>query len=120
MTIVQENVVMGNLEERTSCWNKMKRVLAFVNKFVSILRQTAKNKELTKNASKEYSPLLKVKNINDSEETIIKLHQRRYFKEEISLLEKLRNRSQSSLPNSSKISTLDPFLDDNRDTLCWW
>ena len=57
---------------------------------------------------------VKDKNINDSEETIIKLHQRRYFKEEIDLLQKIKNRSQNSLPNSSKISILDPFLDDKK------
>ena len=92
----------------------MKRVFAFVKKFVSILRQTVKTKELTKNASKEYSPSLKVENINDSEETIIKLYQRRYFKEEIDILEKIKNRSQNSLRNSRKTSTLDPFLDDKK------
>ena len=101
------------MEEQISCWNKMKRVFAFVKKFVSILRQTVKTKELTKNASKEYSPSLKVEN-NDSEKTIIKLYQRRYFKEEIHILEKIKNRSQNSLRNSRKTSTLDPFLDDKK------
>ena len=78
-TIVQENNLLSNFEERISCWNKMKKVLAFVKKIVSILRQTANTKEITKNTSKQHSPSLRVKNINDSEETIIKLHQRRYF-----------------------------------------
>ena len=41
-TLVQENNLLGNLEERLSCWNKIKRVLAFVRKFVSILKQAQK------------------------------------------------------------------------------
>ena len=100
--------------QRISCWNKMKRVLAFVKKFLSILKQTAKTKQLTKNTSKQNSLSLKVQNINDSEETIIKLYQRRYFKEEIDLLEKIKNRSQNSLPHSSEINTLETFLGDKK------
>ena len=91
----------------------MKRVLAFVKKFVSIMRQEVKTTELTKNTNKEHSPLLKVKNINNSEETILKLHQR-CFIEEINLLEKIKNRSQNSFQISSKINTLQPFLDDKK------
>ena len=41
-TLVQENNLLGNLEERLSCWNKIKGVLAFVRKFVSILKQAQK------------------------------------------------------------------------------
>ena len=61
MTIVQENDLLGNSEEQISCWNKMKRVLAFVKKLISILRQTVNTKDLTKNTTKEYSTLLKIK-----------------------------------------------------------
>ena len=87
----------------------MKRVLAFVKNFVFILKQAAKTKELTKNAITDYSPSLKIKNVNDSGKNIIKFHQRRYFKEEIDLLEKIKNRRQNSLPNSSKIKYFTPF-----------
>ena len=58
-----------------------------MTKFVSIMKQVVKTKELTKNTGKGHSPLLKVQIINDSAETIIQLHQRRHFKEEINLLD---------------------------------
>lgn len=45
---------------------------------VSVLKGAVKAKELSKNTKKGNSRLLKVKNINDSEETIItKIFQRR-------------------------------------------
>ena len=60
---------------------------------------------------------IKVKNINDSGETNIKLYQRRYFKEEINRLQKIKNRSQNKLANPSQVNTLSHFVDD-RKILC--
>lgn len=75
-TLVQENDLLGNLEKRESYWNKIKRLLAFMKRFISILKLAAKTKKLTKNTRKGRLLSLIVKNI-DSEETIIKLHERR-------------------------------------------
>ena len=37
-TIVQENDLLGNLQEQRSCWNKMKRVLAYQQRVFTFVK----------------------------------------------------------------------------------
>ena len=69
-----------------------------------------KTKEFTKNTKKGILLYRRLKNINNYSESVIKMHQRKYFEEEIYLLEKIKNGCQISLPKSSKINTLDLHL----------
>ena len=73
-----------------------------------------KTKEFTKNTKKGILLYRRLKNINNYSESVIKMHQRKYFEEEIYLLEKIKNGCQISLPKSSKINTLDPFINDKK------
>ena len=101
------------LEERISCWIKMRRTLAYVKKHICRLRSKIKGKNSSNNADQEYPCVLNVEEIQDAETIIIKLHQRSYFKDEISILIRMRHGEKVSLQSSGKISNLDPFIDEN-------
>ena len=91
----------------------MRRTLAYVKKYICRLREKIKEKNSSNSADQEYARVLNVADIQDVETIIIKLHQRRYFKDEISILIRMRHGEEVSLQSSSKISTLDPFIDEN-------
>ena len=101
------------LEERISCWIKMRRTLTYVKKHICRLRSKIKGKNSSNNADQEYPSVLNVEEIQDAETIIIKLHQRSYFKDEISILIRMRHGEKVSLQSSGKISNLDPFIDEN-------
>ena len=95
----------------------MRRTLAYVKKFICRLREKIKRRNSSNNTDQEYSCVLNVVDIQDAEIIIIKLHQRRYFKDEISILIRMRNGEEVSIQSSSKISNLDSFIDEN-EVLC--
>ena len=71
----------------------METVLTFVKKHflrIATSSQVVKAKELTKNTNKEHSPLLEVENINDKKKQWLSQDQRKYFKEEVDILEMAR------------------------------
>ena len=105
--------VLDTLEERISCWVKMRRTLAYVKKFICRLREKIKRRNSSNNTDQEYPCVLNVADIQDAEIIIIKLHQRRYFKDEISILIRMRSGEEVTLQRSNKISNLDPFIDEN-------
>ena len=69
------------------------------------------------NADQEYPFLLNTADVQDTKIIIIKLQQRRYFKDEMSILIRMRNGEEISLQTSSKTSNLDLFIDEN-EVLC--
>ena len=95
----------------------MRRTLAYVKKFICRLREKIKRRNSSNNTDQEYPCVLNVADIQDAEIIIIKLHQRRYFKDEISILIRMRNGEEVTLQHSNKISNLDPFIDEN-EVLC--
>ena len=98
----------------------MKRALAYVKKFICRFREKIEGRNSSNNADQEYPCVLNVTDIQDAEIIIIKSQQRRYFKDEMSILIRMRNGEEISLQSSSKISNLDPFLDENEILQCWW
>ena len=70
-------------------------------------------KNSSTNADQEYPCVINVATIKDTERIIIKLHQRGYFKDEVSNFIRTRNGEEVSLQNSSKISNVDLFSDEN-------
>ena len=66
------------LEERTTCRVKMKITLAYLKKFICILRENIKGKKSSNNSDQEYPCIIKVADIQAAEIIIIKLHQIRY------------------------------------------
>ena len=117
---IEKHNILDTLEDRISFWVKMKRTLAYVKKFICRLREKIEGRNSSNNADQEYPCVLNVTDIQDAEIIIIKLHQRRYFKDEMSILIRMRNGEEISLQSSSKISNLDPFLDENEILQCWW
>ena len=91
----------------------MRKTLAYVKKLICSLRQKIKRINSSNNADEEYPCVLNVVDIKDAETIIIKLHQRRYFKDEVSNFIRMRNIEKVSLENSSKITSLDLFIDEN-------
>ena len=117
---IEKHNILDTLEDRISFWVKMKRTLAYVKKFICRLREKIEGRNSSNKADQEYPCVLNVTDIQDAEIIIIKLHQRRYFKDEMSILIRMRNGEEISLQSSSKISNLDPFLDENEILQCWW
>ena len=94
---IKKQNILDTLEERISCWVKMKRTLAYMKKCICRLRAKIKGKKSSNNADREYTCILNVEEIQDAETIIIKLHQRRYFKDEISILIRMRQGEEVSL-----------------------
>ena len=109
---IEKDNIFDKLEERISCWVKMRRALAYVKKYICRLRERIKGKNSSIIADQEYPCVLYVDDIQDAETIIFKLHQRRYFKDEISILIRMRHGEEVSLQSSSKISNLDTFIDE--------
>ena len=104
--------ILDMLEERISCWVKM-RTLAYVKKFICGLREKIKKRNISNITDQKYPCVLNVADIQNVEIIIIKLHQRRSFKDEISILIRMRNAEEVSIQSLSKISNFDPFIDEN-------
>ena len=88
----------------------MRRTLAHVKKLICRLREKIKIKNFSSSADQEYPCVSNVVDIQDAKSIIIKLHQRRYFKDKMSILIRMRNGEEVSLQSLSKISNLDPFI----------
>ena len=112
-TDIERYNILDTLEEIISCWVKRRRTLAYVKKFICRLREKIKRRSSSDNTDQEYPCVLNVADIQDAEIIIIKLHQRRYFKDENSILIRMRNGEEVTIQTSSKISNLDPFIDEN-------
>ena len=91
----------------------MRRTLAYVKKFICRLREKIKRRNSSNNTDQEYPCVLNVADIQDAEIIIIKVHQRRYFKDEISILLRMRNGEEVNIQSLSKISNLHQFIDEN-------
>ena len=117
-TGIEKYNILDTLEERIPSWVKVRRTLAYAKKFIRRLREKIKGRNSSNNTDQEHPCVLNVADIQDAEIIIIKLHQRRYFKDEISILIRMRNGDEVSIQILSKISNLDPFIDENK--WCWW
>ena len=91
----KERSVLEILEERISSWNKMKRVIAWIYRFVSI--------EWRRNKKEEMS----VQEIQEAEIRIIKLMQQRAYKNEIVRLQK----GETAKKGMERLYKLNPFID---------
>ena len=110
---IEEHNTLDTLEERISCWIKIRRALAYVKKYICRLRENIKEKNSSNSGDQDYPCILNVADIQDAETVIIKLHQRRYFKDEISILIRMPRSEKVSLQSSSTISNLDSFINEN-------
>ena len=57
---IEKHNILGTLEERISCWVKMRRTLAYVKKFIRTLREKIKENNPSNSAYQEYSCVLNV------------------------------------------------------------
>ena len=105
--------ILDMLEERITCRVKMKKTLAYLKKFICILRENIKGKKSSNNSDQEYPCIIKVADIQAAEIIIIKLHQIRYFKNEISIPIRMRNGEEVSLQISSNTSNINPSINEN-------
>ncbi|XP_054264933.1 uncharacterized protein LOC128987883 [Macrosteles quadrilineatus] len=105
--------------ENFSSWEKVTRVLAWVHRFISMLRSrmfvwlptttaTTKKKLKTVNVDFGNIPELQPEEIQKSEQNLISMSQKASFNEEKNLL--LKNKP---LPKSSRIFSLHPFIDQS-------
>ncbi|XP_054277733.1 uncharacterized protein LOC128996429 [Macrosteles quadrilineatus] len=98
--------------ENFSSWEKVTRVLAWVHRFVSMLRShtttTTKKKLKTVNVDFGNIPELQPEEIQKAEKDLISMSQKASFNEEKNLL--LKNKP---LPKSSRIFSLNPFIDQS-------
>ena len=59
--------ILDTLEERISCWVKMRRTLSYVKKFICRLRGKIKRRNSSNNADQEYPCVLNFADIQDAE-----------------------------------------------------
>ena len=99
-TVVQQEDVIGYLEERISNWSKFKRIIALLFCYKRKLLQRIRSKKGWKgaNAINCNDRLFNLEELKMAEREVIKSVQQRHFKEEIM---------------ASKIIKLDLFLDED-------
>ena len=93
--------LLSRILKTTTDWNKLKRIMAFVIKFV----QQLKNKVDCDSLS---SDVLSVKLLNEAEAKMVQVVQEESFGREIDIL---KSNESSIIPKSSSIHKLDVFLD---------
>ena len=112
--IAVEDDLLGNTEEKYSCWLKMKRIIALMLKWKI---NTEQKKETMPRRSEKVLDL-SINNLNfldvvllqEAEKCIVKMVQLRYFNEE---LKQLKMKKKENVKTSIKISSLNPYLDEN-------
>ena len=109
---------ISNMEIRFSCWQKLKRIIAYILKWKTIHMQekrmvTRGSKRVNMFSTNKNFSLLDINQIQQAEECIIKMIQLKYFKEEIKILKMKEETSDArEVKDSSDIAKLDPFLDE--------
>ena len=107
--IAVEDDLLGNTEEKYSCWLKMKQIIALMLKWKI---NTEQKKEMMPRRSEKVLDF-SINNLNfldvvllqEAEKCIVKMVQLKYFNEELKLL-KVKN--EEIVKISSKISSLNP------------
>ena len=108
--VVQQEDVIGYLEERIPIWSKFKRIITLLLCYKRKLLQHIRSKKGWKGANTINcnDRLFNLEDLKRAEKEVIKSVQQRHFKEEIMALH-----NGNSLKSSSKIVKLDPFLDQD-------
>ena len=109
---------ISNMKIRFSCWQKLKRIIAYILKWKTIHMQekrmvTRGSKRVNMFSTNKNFSLLDINQIQQAEECIIKMIQLKYFKEEIKILKMKEETSDArEVKDSSDTAKLDPFLDE--------
>ena len=110
---VKDNL-LGKIEEKYSCWFKMKRIIALMLKWKI---NTEQKKQMMPRRSEKVLDfsinnfnLLDVELLQESEKCIVKMEQLKYFNEEFKQM-KMKNKENVKI--RSKISSLNSYLDEN-------
>ena len=110
---VKDNL-LGKIEEKYSCWFKMKRIIALMLKWKI---DTEQKKQMMPRRSEKVLDfsinnfnLLDVELLQESEKCIVKMEQLKYFNEEFKQM-KMKNKENVKI--RSKISSLNSYLDEN-------
>ena len=108
--VVQQEDVIGYLEERIPIWSKFKRIITLLLCYKRKLLQHIRSKKGWKGANTINcnDRLFNLEELKIAEKEVIKSVQQRHFKEEIMALH-----NGNSLKSSSKIGKLDLFLDQD-------
>ena len=112
--IAVKDDLLGNIEEKYSCWLKMKQIIALMLKWKI---NTEQKKEMMPRRSEKVLDfsinslnLPDAELLQETEKCIVKLVQLKYFNKELKQL-KMKNKENVNI--SSKISSLNPYLDEN-------
>ena len=112
-TVVEDDL-LENIEEKHSCWLKMKRIIALMLKWKI---NTEQKKQMMPRRSEKVLDfsinnfnLLDVKLLQEAGKCIAKMVELKYFNEE---LKQLKMKNKENVKISSKISSLNPCLDEN-------
>ena len=116
LTVVTEKHTFSSLEEKLSCWHRLKRVVATMKAFLVMCRNKLRTVQQHKNCGE-----LTVERIREAENIIISWVQGNYFSKEIATLKRIASKgtAHASLPDRKRmlkgcsIYNLDPFLDEN-------
>ena len=113
-TIVVEDNFLGNTEEKYLSWFKTKQIIALMLKWKISTEEKKKMMPRISEKVLDFSinnlNLLDVELLQEAEKPILKMVQLKYFNEE---LKKLKIKNKENFKIISKISSLNPYLDEN-------
>ena len=109
---VNTNVLLV-LENRSSTWSKMARIVALMMLFVKKLRTKKRQRKII--TDEVTATLITTTMIQESRMLLVKLVQQKYFKEEYKWLKLMEEKDSDSrrLNKKCSISQLDPFIDES-------
>ena len=113
--IAVKDDLLGKIEEKYSCWLKLKRIIALMLKWKINAEKSKKMMPTRLKKVLDFSinnlNLLDIEMLQEGEMVKKKMVQLKYFNEELKLL-KMKN--EENVKISSKISSLNPYLHENR------
>ena len=114
---VNTNVLLV-LENRSSTWSNMARIVALMMLFVKKLRTKKRQRKII-TSDEVTATLITTTMIQESRMLLVKLVQQKYFKEEYKWLKLMEGKDSDSrrLNKKCSISQLDPFIDVS-DVIC--
>ena len=116
-SVISKEDFVSSLENRYSCWLKLKLVIALIlklkvnhNRKQSML--TGENNKTTINFTNENLHILDTSQIQQAERCVIKLIESKYFNKEMKkLLIKKQGSEGAKIKKSNQIYSLDPYID---------
>ena len=112
---------IGNAMEKISSWSRLKKIIAWILRYKNILRNRSQHSNTNKTIKLQFDDStitpLRISEVNEAENEIVKYIQKQTFEDELASLSGVRKNTQgtanpNSLKKNSSIYKLDPVLEN--------